>query len=101
MSDLSGLIRVRKHTVEEKQKVVAELYRIAEELQNQKSGLLTNLEVEREKMTELGVEMLSYFGPYSDAVKDRVAEIDKKSETLEKRIVIAQEDMRLCRAEKS
>lgn len=99
MADLKSLIRVRKHTVEQKQKTVADLYRAAEELQNQKAGLLENLALEEEKLKNMSVEMLSYFGPYSEAVKERVTEIDKKSDTLEKRIMIAQEDMRAAYAE--
>lgn len=99
MADLTGLIRVRKHALEQKQKFVAELYRQAEELENQKSTLLTTLEEEREKVDEMGVEMLSYFGPYSEAVKERVIEIDEASETLNARIEIAREDMRAAFAE--
>jgi len=94
MAKLDGLIRVRKHALDQKQKFVAELYRQAEELQNQKITLLDTLEDERKKVDEMGVEMLSYFGPYSEAVKERVTEIDQASETLESRIEIAREDMR-------
>lgn len=99
MADLNPLIRVRKHALEQKQKFVAELYRQAEELENQKKTLLEQLEEERTKIQEMGVEMLSYFGPYADAVKDRVTEIDEASTTLETRIEIAREDMRAAFAE--
>ncbi|MEZ5815078.1 MAG: flagellar FliJ family protein [Alphaproteobacteria bacterium] len=99
MADLNPLIRVRKHAVEQKQKFVAELYRQAEELQTQKTTLLTQLDEEQEKVQEFGVEMLSYFGPYSEAVKERVAEIDQAAATLEARIEIAREDMREAYAE--
>ena len=99
MADLKSLIRVRKHTVEQKQKAVADLYRVSEELQNQKTDLLDNLSLEEQKLKDMSIEMLSYFGPYSVAVKERVADLDKKSETLEKRIMIAQEDMRAAYAE--
>ncbi len=94
MADLSGLIRVRKHAVEQKQKFVAELYRQSEELANQKTTMLSQLDEEREKIQEFGVEMLSYFGPYSEAVKERVVEIDDASGVLEARIEIARDDMR-------
>ena len=99
MADLDPLIRVRKHSLDQKQKFVAELYRQAEELENQKTTLLTQLEEEREKTEELGVEMLSYFGPYSEAVKERVADIDDAAKKLEARIQIAREDMREAFAE--
>lgn len=94
MAKLDGLIRVRKHALDQKQKFVAELYRQAEQLQNQKVTMLEQLDEEQEKVKEFGVEMLSYFGPYSVAVKERVKEIDQATETLETRIEIAREDMR-------
>lgn len=99
MADLTGLIRVRKHDLEQKQKTVAELYRQAEELANQKTELLETLDKEQEKMKEFGVEMLSYFGPYSEAVHERVENIDQETAKLETRIEIAREDMRLSFAE--
>tara|TARA_A100001015_G_C14694857_1_gene595899 strand:- start:113 stop:538 length:426 start_codon:yes stop_codon:yes gene_type:complete len=99
MADLSGLIRVRKHDLEQKQKTIAELYRQVEELTHQKAELLETLDAEQEKLQDFGVEMLSYFGPYSDAVHERVEEIDDKTVKLETRIEIAREDMRIAYAE--
>lgn len=99
MADLTGLIRVRKHELEQKQKFVAELYRQAEELETQKTRLLETLDEEQEKLKEFGVEMLSYFGPYSEAVRERVEDIDKASDTLNHRIEIARDDMRVSYAE--
>ena len=50
MANLNPLIRVRKHTVEQKQKALADLYRQAEELISQKKKLLDQLAVERQKV---------------------------------------------------
>lgn len=95
MSDkLDPLIRVRRHVVEQKQKFLAELYRQAEELETQKATMLRQHQEEQEKIKTMDVDMLSYFGPYSEAVKERVAEIDGAIGTLEARIDIAREDMR-------
>lgn len=94
MADLNALIRVRKHAAEQKQKFLAELYRQAEELQGQKKNLETQMEEEREKLQELGVQMLAYFGPYSEAVRGRVAEIEDAMEKLNIRIEIARDAMR-------
>ena len=99
MADLNPLIRVRKHALEQKQKFLAELYRQAEELENQKKTLLDQLEEERTHVKELGVEMLSYFGPYSEAVKERVKDIDDAAGKLSVRINIARADMRETFAE--
>lgn len=93
MADLNPLIRVRRHAVEQKQKALSELYRKAEALEAERVAMLENLETEREKIHEMGVQMLSYFGPYSEAVKERVAAIDKDLKTLEARIQIARDDI--------
>lgn len=94
MADLEPLIRVRKHAVEQKQKFLADLYRQSEKLETEKQTVLDRLEEEREKVKEMQVEMLSYFGPYTDAVKERVSEIDEARKQLDTRIEIAREDMR-------
>lgn len=99
MADLNPLIRVRKHTVEQKQKALAELYRQAEELISQKKSLLDRLAVERQKVDEMGVEALGYFGRYSEVVRERAEEIDESMTMLESRIEVAREDMRLAFAE--
>ncbi|MCB1531658.1 MAG: flagellar FliJ family protein [Alphaproteobacteria bacterium] len=99
MADLEPLIRVRKHTVEQKQKFLADLYRQAEDLEREKKTVLERLELEREKVKDMQVEMLSYFGPYSEAVKERVQDIDHTRANLETRIEIAREDMREAFAE--
>lgn len=93
MADLDPLIRVRKHAVEQKQKFLAELYRQAEELQDQKQSMLDTLAEERKKVDEMGVEALGYFGHYSDAVNNRVEDIDDAMAKLNNRIEIARDDM--------
>lgn len=99
MADLNPLIRVRKHTVEQKQKALAELYRQAEELLSQKKSLLDQLVIERQKVDEMGVAALGYFGRYSEVVKGRCEEIDDSMKMLETRIEVAREDMRIAFAE--
>ena len=99
MTDLTPLIRVQKHVLEQKQKFLAELYRQAEEFENQKDTMLKTLERERENVKDMGVEMLSYFGPYVESVEARVEEIDTALETLNTRIDMAREDIRSAFAE--
>lgn len=98
-NDLSSLIRVRTHTVEQKQKVLADLYQKADELKNEREQSLEKLEQEKIKAQEMDVSMLSYLGAYGDAVQERVEEIKEQELHLEKRIEIAQEDMRQAFAE--
>lgn len=99
MADLKPLIRVRRHGVEQRQKVLSDLYRKAEQLAQEKKNLLDRLDEEQKHLAEMDVSMLSYFGPYSDAVHERVGEIDKAAKTLEARIEIAREDVRRAYAE--
>ncbi len=100
MADLNPLIRVRKHTVEQKQKFLAELYRQAENLAAQKAALENELMAEREKLKDnVSVDMLKYFGVYTEAVKGRIENIDRAIAMLNTRIDIAREDMREAFAE--
>ncbi len=100
MADLNPLIRVRKHAVEQKQKFLAELYRQAEQLTEQKQTMLAQLAAERENLKDhASVDMLKYFGTYTEAVKGRVKDIDESMAMLNTRIDIAREDMREAFAE--
>lgn len=99
MADLNPLIRVRKHTVEQKQKALAELYKQAEELLSQKKSLIDQLAIERQKVDEMGVEALGYFGRYSEVVRERCEQLDDSMKMLESRIEVAREDMRMAFAE--
>lgn len=95
MTDLSALIQVRKHAVEEKQKFLAELYRQAEELQMQKQNLLDQLQQETitvQKMND--IQALNDLALYSMSVKKKVSEIENSWQKLEIRIEASREDMR-------
>ncbi len=95
MANLEPLIRVRRHSVEQKQKFLADLYRKADELVGQKDATLQALHDERSKMDQnSSVDMLMYFNSYSEAMKARVLEINDLMAKLDARIEIAREDMR-------
>jgi flagellar FliJ protein len=100
MADLNPLIRVRKHTVEQKQKFLAELYRQADELQNHKAALQRQMKEERDALEKMNsVDMIAAFSTYVEAVKERISDIDEAMAKLETRIEIAREDMREAFAE--
>lgn len=100
MADLNPLIRVRKHTVEQKQKFLAELYRQADELQNHKAALQRQMKEERDALEKMNsVDMITAFSAYVEAVKERISDIDEAMKKLETRIEIAREDMREAFAE--
>ncbi len=95
MADLNPLIRVRKHSVEQKQKFLAELYRQADELQQHRQALEQQVRDERAALEGMNsVEMLAAFSAFTEAVKIRIADIDDSMKKLNVRIEIAREDMR-------
>jgi flagellar FliJ protein len=100
MADLHSLIRVRKHTVDEKQKVLSGLYREFEILETEKARLIAELEAERQNIQDNPTpEMLGYFGAYSEGVKDKMERLEMLMEILDAKIEIARDDMRIAFAE--
>ena len=100
MADLDPLIRYRKHGVDEKRRILAELYRQSEALLQDKQ----RIEQEIEKETQLAEEMASaeasaYLGRYIAGAKAKIRGIDKGVRKLETKIAVAQEDMRNAFAE--
>lgn len=95
MADLKPLIRLRRHAVDEKQKALSELYRQVEAFEGRKRHLLEQLEKEREMLnSNPQVEMIAYFGRFSDAVANDVERLNGQISKLEARIRIAQDDIR-------
>lgn len=95
MADLSSLIRLRRHSVDEKQKIIADLYRQIEAFEQRRQHLLDQLTAERKLLdATTQVEMLAYFGRFSEAVAHDVVRINGQISKLEVRLRIAQDDMR-------
>lgn len=95
MADLYALIRLQKHRVEEKQKVVADLYRQAEMIEARKQELLERVASEREVLEKNNLtEGMDYFLRFSELVKNDVGRLDGQLTKLEKRIEFAQEEVR-------
>ncbi|MCB9996544.1 MAG: hypothetical protein H6869_08930 [Rhodospirillales bacterium] len=100
MADLDPLIRYRKHGVDEKQRVLAELYRQAEELQQKKQKVVDEIEREKELAEDMATaEAAAFLGRYLEGAKNRVKAIEKSIRQLETKIIVAQEDMRNAFAE--
>lgn len=100
MADLKPLIRLRRYAVDEKQKVLSDLFRQVEAFEARKRHLLEQLEKEREILrTNHQVEMIAYFGRFSDAVARDVERLNGQISKLEARIRIAQDDIRNAFAE--
>ena len=95
MAELDGLIRLRRNTVEEKQKILADLYRNVEKLEKRKKALEEKLRKEREAIdNNPELETMTYFGRFEAVV---LRDIDRLNEELKKwelRVQIAQDDVR-------
>ncbi|MCB9965790.1 MAG: flagellar FliJ family protein [Rhodospirillales bacterium] len=95
MANLSSLIRLRKHTVDQKQKFLADLYRQVDALTAEKTSLNEQVAAERHQLEEQGVlEALAWFGRYAAGVKLKIELIDRDIQALEERIDIARADLR-------
>lgn len=95
MANLKSLIKLRRHNVDEKQKLLAGLYREVEEIERGKNMLIERLRTEREVLDKAGtLEMYAYFGRFSQNIQRMLERLNAEKKKLETRIVIAQDDVR-------
>lgn len=96
MAKLDPLIRVRKHSVEEKQKFLATLLAKEEELLKKKADALSKIETEasitEEHPQDFGLQ--KSFSQFKDSMTKQIARFDDELEKLALRIEVAQEAMR-------
>lgn len=101
MADLESLIRLRRHKVEEKQKVLAEIFRHVEVIETRKKELLSRLEKERKALDDnLNIETREYYGRFEGVIRGDIERLDLELEKLEIRVQIAQEEVRAAFADK-
>ncbi len=95
MANLLSLIKLRRHNVDEKQKVLAELYRQVETIEQNKQILIDRLRTEREVLDKNGtLEMYAYFGRFSQNIHRSLERMNIEKQKIEVRIQIAQDDVR-------
>jgi len=95
MADLEALIRLRRHTVEEKQKVLADIYREVEKIEAEKLSLFDRLNTERKAMeADLTLETREYYGRFKSVVENTIEKLNVQLRDLESRLNIAQENVR-------
>jgi len=100
MAELDSLIKLRKHTVDEKRRALAELYRQTEILQKQKREVEAQMEQEKKLAEEMAsLEASAYLGRYLEGARKKIKGIDQSIRKLETRIAVAQEDIRNAFAE--
>ena len=95
MADLAALIRLKRHTVEERQKILAEIFRQVEVIEYRKKELLERLDKERKALDEnLNIETSAYYGRFEGVIRSTVEVLDGELRKLETRVQIAQEEVR-------
>ena len=95
MANLKSLIKLRRHNVDEKQKVLAELYRQIEIIETNKQILMDRLREERLAVDrDATLEMYAYFGRFSQNIHRSLERMNEEKRKLEVRIQIAQDDVR-------
>ncbi|MCM2344353.1 MAG: hypothetical protein NDJ24_07315 [Alphaproteobacteria bacterium] len=100
MADLDPLIRLKKHAVEEKQRVVAQLYREVENLDRQKKVVEEQMAREKKLAEEMErPEAITYYGRYAEGARIKIAAFQAAIKKIEGRIEAAQEEMRAAFAE--
>jgi flagellar export protein FliJ len=95
MADLDPLIRLYQKRVDDKQRVLADLYREVEILETLKSDMLA--EIDSESKVIEGMEALdthSYFGAYLQAMRKKINVVDDGLKQIERRVNLAREDVR-------
>lgn len=93
MADLSVLIRLHKHELDEKRRALAELYSALAELERQKREMLRKFEAEKEAMSGGTGEVHFTFAQYAESVMKRRKDFEQQEERLERQIEKAKESM--------
>ena len=100
MAELENLKKFRKHTVDEKRKILANLYKEGEVIELQKQKLIDDLEKERQILEESGdLQSQSFFNTYATSVKVKVERLTLARQKMQTRIDFAQEEVRAAFAE--
>lgn len=98
MADLLSLIRLRKHTVEEKQKALSNLYREADNLITKKQIMEDQLREEKE-LAQKDSGAAAFYGRYAENMRTKIEKMDDAIRKINLRIDIAREDVRAAFAE--
>ncbi len=92
MADLSTLIRLHKHELDEKRQALAVLYTAVEDVERRRRDLDRDFEREKELVRASGDVNFTFTG-YAAKVKQRQEELDAQKAGLEKQIEAAKDSM--------
>lgn len=100
MANLKPLIRLRRYTVDEKQKLLSQLYKEAELIIARRRVLEEQLEKEKEIANAQNTPDASAdYGRYAENVRKNIGKLNEAIMRVEIRIQAAQEDVRAAFAE--
>lgn len=92
MADLHALIRLHKHELDEKRRILGELYNLMAELERQKRDLERAFEAEKENMK--GSDDVHFtFAGYAASVAKKREELAKQEDQLQRQIESAKDTM--------
>jgi flagellar FliJ protein len=101
MARLEPLIKLRKQQVDDKQRLLAELYRQQDILQKQRDQVV--MEMSREQALieadPTNLEARKFFGAYREGVQRKLAALEVAEKKLETRVVIIRDEVRNAFAE--
>src|SRR5688572_20488585 len=92
MADLTVLIRLHKHELDEKRRALAELYGQMAELERRRRELERAFEAEKEALKVSG-DVHFTFSQYAETVRQQQKEMTEEEQELEKHIEKAKESM--------
>ena len=95
MADLKGLIRLRRHELDEKRRELGELNAKIEALNAQRETVLQKLEKEK-NLSTVDIKAAQSFGQYLNASLNKCKDIDKKVERIMVDVEKATEVVRLA-----
>lgn len=95
MADLEALIRYRKHGVDEKQRVLAALYREAEKFEQKIAQLQEEMAREKKLTDESDApDAVSTYNLYAEGVRKKIKSLEAERAKLQIRVNAAQEAVR-------
>jgi flagellar export protein FliJ len=93
MADLSVLIRLHRHELDEKRRVLGELYSAMATLERQKRALDREFEVEKQAVTEGKGDVHFTFASFTERTAQRRKDIEKQEAEIEKQIERARDGL--------
>jgi len=100
MADLENLVRLRRHAVEEKQKILGEILREVEKLEAQKADYMERLKTERAAFEENPmIETRDFYGLFEGVIRTNIERVNGEIAKLETRLQLAQEAVRAAFAD--